>query len=77
MRNARFAFCICAIAIVLLAGARVVARADAAPPPSAAELKDAATKAPTTATQAAGDPGGTITGTVNDVPVGIPRPASH
>jgi ammonium transporter, Amt family len=69
MRNARFAFCICAIAVVLLAGARVVAHADTAPPPSAAELKDAAAKAPTTATQAAGDPGGAITGTVNDVPV--------
>jgi Amt family ammonium transporter len=68
MRNARFALCICAIAVVLLAGARVVARADAAPPPSAAELKDAAAKAPTTATQAAGDPGGVITGTINDVP---------
>ena len=69
MRNARFAFCICAIAVVLLAGARVVVHADTAPPPSAAELKDAAAKAPTAATQAAGDPGGAITGTVNDVPV--------
>jgi ammonium transporter, Amt family len=69
MRNARFAFYICAIAVVLLAGARTVARADAAPA-SAAELKDTAAKAPTTATQATGDPGGTITGTVNDVPVG-------
>src|SRR5258708_6006597 len=70
MRIVRFASCICAIAIVLLmAGAGVVARADAAPSASAAELKDAAGKAPTTATQAAGDPGGTITGTVNDVPV--------
>ena len=70
MRNARFAFCICAIAVVLLAGARVVARADAAPSASAAELKDAAGKAPTTATLQAGDPGGTATGTVSDVPVG-------
>ena len=70
MRNARFAFCICAIAVVLLAGARVVARADAAPSASAVELKDAAGKAPTTATLAAGDPGGSITGTINDVPVG-------
>ncbi len=72
MKNARFAFCICAIAVVLLAGARTVARADAAPA-SAAELKDAAAKAPTTATQAAGDPGGTTTGTINDVPVGDPK----
>src|SRR5215469_10366363 len=69
MRNARFAFCICAIAMVLMAGARVVARADAAPSASAAELKDAAGKAPTTAQQATGDPGGVTTGTVNDVPV--------
>ncbi len=70
MRNARFAFCICAISVVLLAGARVVARADAAPSASAVELKDAAGKAPTTATLAAGDPGGSITGTITDVPVG-------
>ena len=70
MRNARFAFCICAIAVVLLAGARVVARADAAPSAAAAELKDSLSKAPTTATQATGDPGGATTGTVNDVPVG-------
>ena len=70
MRNARFTFCICAIAMVLLAGARVVARADAAPSASAAELKDAAGKAPTTATLAAGDPGGAVTGTISDVPVG-------
>jgi ammonium transporter, Amt family len=46
-----------------------VARADAAPSASAAELKDAASKAPTTSTLAAGDPGGAITGTVSDVPV--------
>jgi Amt family ammonium transporter len=69
MRNARFAFCICAIAVVLLAGARVVAHADTAPSASAAELKDAAAKAPTTATLQTGDPGGTATGTISDVPV--------
>ena len=69
MRNARFAFCICAIAVMLLAGARLVAHADTAPPASAAELKDAASKAPAPTTLAAGDPGGTLTGTVNDVPV--------
>jgi Amt family ammonium transporter len=41
-----------------------------APPvaPADAELKDAAGKAPTTADLAKGDPGGTITGTINDVP---------
>jgi ammonium transporter, Amt family len=72
MRNIRSAFCICAIAVLLLAGARVVARADAAPA-SAAELKDAAAKAPTTAQLAAGDPGGTATGTISDVPVSDPK----
>ncbi len=69
MRIVRITSCICAIAVVLMAGAGVVARADAAPSASAAELKDAAAKAPTTATLAAGDPGGAITGTINDVPV--------
>ena len=37
-------------------------------PPADAELKDAAGKAPATADLAKGDPGGTITGTINDVP---------
>ncbi|HEY3626083.1 MAG TPA: ammonium transporter [Terracidiphilus sp.] len=73
MRNARFAFCICAIAVVLWAGARAVAHADTAPSASAAELKDAAAKAPATTTLAAGDPGGAITGTINDVPVSDPK----
>jgi Amt family ammonium transporter len=72
MRNARFAFCICAIVVVLLGGARVVAYADTAPSASSAdtELKDAAAKAPTTTQLQAGDPGGSLTGTINDVPVG-------
>jgi ammonium transporter, Amt family len=69
MRIARFATCICALAFVLVACAGVVARADAPPSASAAELKDAASKAPTTAIQANGDPGGVLTGTINDVPV--------
>jgi ammonium transporter, Amt family len=68
MRNVRSAFCICAIAVLLLAGARIVARADAAPS-SAAELKDTTAKAPTTAQLAAGDPGGSATGSISDVPV--------
>ena len=38
------------------------------PSPADAELKDAAGKAPTTADLAKGDPGGTITGTISDVP---------
>lgn len=68
MRIARFASCICALAFVLSAGAGVVARADA-PSATTAELKDAAGKAPTVDALKAGDPGGTITGTINDVPV--------
>src|SRR6516165_9319857 len=68
MRNARSVLCIFALAVALFAGARVVAHADAAPP-SAAELKDATAKAPATATMQAGDPGGSLTGSVNDVPV--------
>jgi Amt family ammonium transporter len=48
------------------------APATAAPAPavsaSTAELKDAASKAPAAADLAKGDPGGTITGTINDVP---------
>jgi ammonium transporter, Amt family len=70
MRIARIASCICTLSFLLTACAGIVARADAAPSASAAELKDTASKAPTTTTLAAGDPGGSITGTVNDVPVG-------
>jgi Amt family ammonium transporter len=45
------------------------AAAPAAPLPAAdAELKDAAGKAPATADLQKGDPGGTLTGTINDVP---------
>jgi len=45
------------------------ATASAQSSPTAAELKNAAAKAPTTADLQKGDPGGTITGTINDVPV--------
>ncbi|UWZ86852.1 ammonium transporter [Occallatibacter riparius] len=69
MRIVRIASCVCALAFVLASGAGVVARADAAPSASAAELKDAVGKAPVAATQANGDPGGMITGNANDVPV--------
>jgi ammonium transporter, Amt family len=46
------------------------AAAAPAPPlaPADAQLKDASGKAPATADLAKGDPGGTITGTINDVP---------
>src|SRR3954452_16218215 len=69
MRNARFAFYVCAIVVMLLAGARVVAHAVTAASASAVELKDAAAKGPTTTTLQTGDPGGTLTGTISDVPV--------
>jgi ammonium transporter, Amt family len=73
----------CVLAIGLLVGvvanaqssAPASAPAPAAPPPSAsaAELKDAAAKAPTTADLQKGDPGGTLTGTINDVPAADPK----
>jgi Amt family ammonium transporter len=69
MRIARIATRICAIAVLFTACAGIVARADAGPSASAAELKAAAGTAPTTATLANGDPGGITTGTINDVPV--------
>jgi ammonium transporter, Amt family len=70
MKKYRLISCLCALAVVLMASAGIVARADTAPSASATELKETAAKAPTTSTLAAGDPGGAITGTINDVPVG-------
>lgn len=70
MRISRMATTLCALAILITASAGITARADAPPSASAAELKDAASKAPTTATLANGDPGGVLTGTISDVPVG-------
>ncbi len=80
MKNmTKFFLCLVVLTIVLAAGIAVFAQtpaaapapAAAAPPPSAttAELAAAAAAAPTTATLAKGDPGGTLTGTINDVPV--------
>jgi Amt family ammonium transporter len=72
-------FSLCILAIGLAMGTAVYAQAAApaaaTPPPSAAtdELKAAAAKAPTTADLAKGDPGGTITGTINDVPPADPK----
>lgn len=48
--------------------APATAAAPAAAPSADTELKAAAAKAPATADLAKGDPGGTITGTINDVP---------
>ena len=60
-----------AMGAVAQAQAPAAAPAAAAPPPSAAtaELAAGAAKAPAVADLAKGDPGGTITGTINDVPV--------
>ena len=56
------------------AAAPAAAPAAAAPPPAAdAQLRDAAAKAPSTADLQKGDPGGTITGTISDVPVSDPK----
>jgi Amt family ammonium transporter len=81
LRNSCLALCVFALvlAIGLTAHAQTApatatpaAAAPAAAVPTAtpadAELKDAAGKAPATADLAKGDPGGTLTGTINDVP---------
>src|ERR1700745_4006355 len=76
IRSSWLCLCILALGLSLSAMAHGQAAAPAAapaatpPPPSAsaAELKDAAAKAPSTADLQKGDPGGTITGTINDVP---------
>jgi len=80
LRNSCLSLCIFALvlAIGLMAHAQTApataapAAAPAAAVPTAtpadAELKDAAGKAPATADLAKGDPGGTLTGTINDVP---------
>ncbi|MBZ5693929.1 MAG: ammonium transporter [Acidobacteriia bacterium] len=73
----RCSFLLCILAMVLAMGAVAHAQAPAAapaaaaPPPSAAtaELAAGAAKAPAVADLAKGDPGGSITGTINDVPV--------
>jgi Amt family ammonium transporter len=70
MRKFRLTSCLCAVAVILMAGVGIVARADAGPSASAVELKDAVGKAPATSALAAGDPGGSLTGTISDVPVG-------
>ena len=63
--------CLCMLMLCLMMGSMAHAQAAAAPqPPSSAdaELKGAAAKAPSTADLQKGDPGGTLTGTINDVP---------
>jgi ammonium transporter, Amt family len=76
--------CIFALALTIgvVAHAQTPAPAPAAPAaaaapapatPADAELNDAFGKAPTTDTQAMGDPGGTVTGSIKDVPVADPK----
>jgi len=59
---------LCIVLACLAIGVGAHAQAPAAVPADA-ELKSALAKAPSTADLAKGDPGGTITGTMNDVPV--------
>jgi ammonium transporter, Amt family len=72
VRNSGWFLCLVFSCLALSVAVR--AQAPAAAPatssvPADAELKSALAKAPSTADLAKGDPGGTITGTMNDVPV--------
>jgi ammonium transporter, Amt family len=69
MKMIRSFICLCAFALPLMPSA--VAFAD--PSASTAELKEASGKAPTPADLQKGDPGGSITGTINDVPPSDPK----
>jgi Amt family ammonium transporter len=68
IRGSCWVLCIALACLALGAVAQAQAPA-AAPPSTTAELAAAAAKAPTSADLAKGDPGGTMTGNVNDVPV--------
>ncbi|MGH9512962.1 MAG: ammonium transporter [Terriglobales bacterium] len=70
IRSGSLCLCTLALGLAMSAVAYAQAAAPAATPPSRAdaELKDAAAKAPSTADLQKGDPGGTLTGTINDVP---------
>jgi ammonium transporter, Amt family len=71
IRGSCLSLCLLAFALAMGTAVRAQAPAAAAPAasPTTAELAADAAKAPTTADLAKGDPGGTITGTINDVPV--------
>jgi Amt family ammonium transporter len=69
MKIIRSLICLCAFVFNL--APITVAHVDAQTPSS--ELKDAAAKAPTTSDLQKGDPGGTLTGTINDVPAADPK----
>jgi Amt family ammonium transporter len=61
------------IALAIGAAAYAQAPATTAAVPADSELKASAAKAPAISDLAKGDPGGTITGTLNDVPVADPK----
>lgn len=69
----RSIFQILAIGISMGAFAYGQAAAPTKTPSAAVALKNAAASAPSTADLAKGDPGGTITGTINDVPISNPK----
>ena len=69
MKRLRNKLLLCAMAVLLSLGN--VAHAQTGP--AEAQLKAAAAAAPTPAQMAQGDPGGTMTGTINDVPVSNPK----
>jgi len=73
VRSSCIGLCTLAIVLVLMGVAHAQTPAATAPSPTTAELAAAAAKAPTTADLAKGDPGGTLTGTINDVPVSDPK----
>ncbi|MGH9528454.1 MAG: hypothetical protein ACRD2S_00880, partial [Terriglobales bacterium] len=75
IRSGSLCLCTFALGLAMSAVAYGQAAAPAASPPSRAdaELKDAAAKAPSTADLQKGDPGGTLTGTINDVPPADPK----
>jgi Amt family ammonium transporter len=74
MRNLFLGLAIITIALAVGVALHAQTPPPAAAPPSAAtaELAAAAAKAPSVTDLAKGDPGGTITGTINDVPVSNP-----
>jgi|GEM_PF-4853119 len=65
MKKFRNKYLICAVMLLLSMGSAASAQTGSA----AASLKAAAAAAPTPKQLSKGDPGGTITGTINDVPV--------
>src|SRR5216683_4655996 len=75
-RSCLLSLFLCAVAMAAMstpARAQATPQAPAPVSPTTAELKDAAAKAPPATALQKGDPGGTITGTINDVPAADPK----